>query len=64
MNLQEILHKLGVLNVAVYLTEMVRIVFETLSQESANLLTAVARAMGEIKEKMQNAILFYSLGDE
>jgi ABC-type transporter Mla subunit MlaD len=39
VNLQEILHKLEVLIVAVYLTEMARIVFETLLQESANLLT-------------------------
>jgi hypothetical protein len=39
VNLQEILHKLEILIVAVYLTEMARIVFETLLQESANLLT-------------------------
>jgi hypothetical protein len=39
VNLQEILHKLEILIVAVYLTEMAKIVFETLLQESANLLT-------------------------
>lgn len=39
VNLQEILHKLEVLIVAVYLTEMARIVFETLLHESANLAT-------------------------
>lgn len=41
VNLQEILHKLEVLIVAVYLTEMARIVFETSFHESANLLTAL-----------------------
>ena len=39
VNLQEILHKLEILIVAFYLTEMARIVFETLTLESSNLLT-------------------------
>jgi len=39
VNLQEILHKLEILVVAFYLTEMARIVFETLIHESADLLT-------------------------
>ena len=39
VNLQEILHKLEILIVAVYLTEMAKTVFETLIEESANLLT-------------------------
>lgn len=38
-NLQEILHKLEILIVAFYLTEMARMVFETLVYKSANLLT-------------------------
>lgn len=41
VNLQEILHKLEVLIVAVYLTEMAKVVFEALAHESANLLTAL-----------------------
>ena len=41
VNLQEILHKLEVLIVAVYLTEMARIVFEALAHEHANLYTAL-----------------------
>jgi hypothetical protein len=40
VNLQEILHKLEILIVAFYLTEMARIVFESTLHESANLLTA------------------------
>ncbi|MCJ7506045.1 hypothetical protein MUP05_06205 [Candidatus Bathyarchaeota archaeon] len=40
MNLQEILHKLEVLVLTFYLTEMARIVFETTLHESATLLTA------------------------
>lgn len=40
VSLQEILHKLEILIVAFYLTEMARIAFESLIQESANLLTA------------------------
>jgi hypothetical protein len=39
VNLQEILHKLEILIVAFYLTEMARIVFDSLLHESANLLT-------------------------
>jgi hypothetical protein len=39
VNLQEILHKLEILIVAVYLTEMAKTVFEALIEESANLLT-------------------------
>jgi len=39
VNLQEILHKLEILIVAVYLTEMAKTVFETLLHESADLLT-------------------------
>ncbi|MEM2905431.1 MAG: hypothetical protein QW057_06210 [Candidatus Bathyarchaeia archaeon] len=39
VNLQEILHKLEILIVAFYLTEMARLFFEALAQESANLLT-------------------------
>jgi len=39
VNLQETLHKLEILIVAVYLTEMARIVFETLLHESAGFLT-------------------------
>lgn len=39
VNLQEILHKLEILIIAFYLTEMARIVFEALLHESANLLT-------------------------
>ena len=39
VNLQEILHKLEILIVAFYLTEMARIVFDTITHESANLLT-------------------------
>lgn len=41
VNLQEILHKLEILIVAVYITEMARIVFEVLAHEMANLLTAL-----------------------
>jgi len=41
VNLQEILHKLEILIVAVYITEMARIVFEVLVHEMANLLTAL-----------------------
>jgi hypothetical protein len=41
VNLQEILHKLEILIVAVYLTEMARIIFETSFHELANLLTAL-----------------------
>jgi len=41
VNLQEILHKLEVLIVAVYLTEMAKVVFEALAHESAYLLTAL-----------------------
>ncbi|RLI31973.1 hypothetical protein DRO56_04335 [Candidatus Bathyarchaeota archaeon] len=40
VNLQELLHKLEILIVAVYMTEMARIVFEALWHEMANLLTA------------------------
>ena len=40
-NLQEILHKLEILIVAFYLTEMARMVFETLLHESANILTII-----------------------
>jgi uncharacterized membrane-anchored protein len=40
VNLQEILHKLEILVVAFYLTEMARIVFETLSHEWAGIWTA------------------------
>jgi len=40
VNLQEILHKLEILVVAFYLTEMARIVLETVSHENAGLLTA------------------------
>jgi len=40
VNLQEILHKLEILVVAFYLTEMARIVLETISPENAGLLTA------------------------
>jgi uncharacterized membrane-anchored protein len=39
VNFQEILHKLEILIVAFYLTEMARIVFDTVTHESANLLT-------------------------
>ena len=39
VNLQEILHKLEILIVAFYLTEMARIGFDTITHESANLLT-------------------------
>ena len=41
VNLQEILHKLEVLIVAVYLTEMAKVVFEAFAHESAYLLTAL-----------------------
>ena len=41
VNLQELLHKLEILVVAVYMTEMARIVFEALWHEIANLLTAL-----------------------
>ncbi len=41
VNLQELLHKLEILIVAVYMTEMARIVFEALWHEMANLLTAL-----------------------
>jgi uncharacterized membrane-anchored protein len=41
VNLQETLHKLEVLVVAFYLTEMARIVFEVMLRESANLLTVL-----------------------
>ena len=41
VNLQETLHKLEVLVVAFYLTEMARIVFEVVLSESANLLTVL-----------------------
>lgn len=41
VDLQETLHKLEILIVAVYLTEMARIVFETLLHESADLLTVI-----------------------
>lgn len=40
VNLQEILHKLEILVVAFYLTEMARIIIETVSHENAGLLTA------------------------
>jgi len=39
VNLQEILHKLEILIVAFYLTEMARMVFESLVHESANIYT-------------------------
>lgn len=41
VNLQEILHKLEILIVAVYLVEMAKIVFDSLLFEEANLLTAI-----------------------
>jgi hypothetical protein len=41
VSLQETLHKLEVLVVAFYLTEMARIVFEVVLRESANLLTVL-----------------------
>lgn len=43
MNLQELLHKMEILIVAVYMTEMARIVFEALIHEYAlaNILTAL-----------------------
>ncbi|MCD6263286.1 hypothetical protein J7L60_02590 [Candidatus Bathyarchaeota archaeon] len=41
VNLQELLHKLEILVVAVYMTEMARVVFEALWHETANLLTAL-----------------------
>lgn len=40
VNLQEMLHKLEILIVAVYLTEMARIVFEAVARERALVLTA------------------------
>lgn len=40
VNLQEILHKLEILIVAVYITEMARIVFEAVAHERALVLTA------------------------
>jgi len=39
VNLQEILHKLEILIVAFYLTEMASLVFETLAHETAGTLT-------------------------
>ena len=39
VNLQKILHKLDILIIAFYLTEMARMVFETLIHKSANILT-------------------------
>jgi len=41
VNLQEILHKLEILIVAVYLVEMAKIVFESMLHEEANLLTTI-----------------------
>ncbi len=41
VNLQEILHKLEMLIIAVYLTEMLRIVFEAFFHEWANILTVI-----------------------
>jgi hypothetical protein len=41
VNLQETLHKLEILVVAFYLTEVARIVFEVILSESANLLTVL-----------------------
>lgn len=41
VNLQEILHKLEILIIAVYINEMARTIFEALFHESANLLTAI-----------------------
>ncbi|MCW4039885.1 MAG: hypothetical protein NWE83_03920 [Candidatus Bathyarchaeota archaeon] len=41
VNLQEILHKLEILIVAVYLTEMAKIIFEAFIHEHVSLLTAI-----------------------
>jgi uncharacterized membrane-anchored protein len=39
VNLQEVLHKLEILIVAFYITEMGRLVFETIAHDIANILT-------------------------